>query len=229
MINNSVLLDSILPALPASSPAASKLKDLASDLSGPIDSARLAEHRAAMEGCLSSFQHDLARLKHAVDQGAAGPPPDAATGLPGPAAAQQLLSNRLSEGHPTFAAILVLDQLRALNARFGRTVGDEVLKLAAQGLADALDGAGILHRWRGPAFVVICTEGERQADDLGDNVRKLDAKRLESTISVESRSIHVKLTFSWNLERVPHSADLAAREFDDFVAGNATGAGKGTR
>ncbi len=225
----SMLLQSILPAVPPASPGAVRLQEILGDLNQPLSTPRLAEHRTAFESCQTSFQMDLARLKQAVQQGAAGPPPDSATGLPGPAAAQQLMTYRLKESQQTFAAILVLDQLRALNARFGRMVGDDVLKLAAQGLGTALDGSGILHRWRGPAFLVVCTKGQAQADDLEARIRKLIAKRLESTITVESRSIHVKITFTWKLEHVAVSAVAAAREFDDFVTAHGSGTGKAGR
>lgn len=214
-----LLVRALLPALPAASVSSAKLKDLSAFLdSGTLDNAALAAHRTALESCRSVLAQDITRLRNALESGAAGPPPDSATGLPGPAAAQQLITQRVAEGHPTFAAILVLDQLRALNARFGRAVGDEVLKLAAQGLALHLDGSGILHRWRGPAFLVVCTKGQRQADDLEERIRKLVVRRLESTINVESRSIHVKFTFTWRLEHVALSAEAMARDFDDFVS-----------
>jgi diguanylate cyclase (GGDEF)-like protein len=215
-----LLAETLLSAVPGTHPAADNLKALASDMQGPVDTAQLKAHRTALSACAGPLQRELLKMRATGESGPEGQPADSATGLPGPGSAQYLIGSRLQEGQQTFAAVLVLDQLRALNARFGRNVGDEVLLQIAQELDGQLGDSGVLHRWRGPAFLVVCTQGKRQATRLEQQVRDMVAKRLEKTINVESRSIHVKITFTWQVQEVSaeEPVETAVRRFDDFVS-----------
>jgi diguanylate cyclase (GGDEF)-like protein len=223
-----LLARTLTPAFPFDSVVTARLRAIEAEFEQPLETAKIAEHSARLEDSVGALKRELQRLRQVAETGTAGPPSDSATGLPGPAAAQQLIESRAREGKETFAAVLVLDQLRALNARFGRTVGDEVLMLAAQELDMHLGDAGILHRWRGPAFLVICTKGQQQVDDLGEKIQALVAKRLEKTLNVESRAIHVKITFTCHMEALAadEPAEVAVRRFDDFVGSHGTGVRK---
>jgi diguanylate cyclase (GGDEF)-like protein len=148
---------------------------------------------------------------------------DKATGLPGSSTAQAEIERAAAREEPPLIAVLVLDQLRVLNARFGRNVGDDVLAFAASELSRQLSDAGALYRWNGPAFVLISSLSEAKRQELESRLNQLAASRIDKTIEVEERSIHVKVTFSWHVHALAPSESVIqiTRILDDAVAATA--------
>lgn len=149
---------------------------------------------------------------------------DLATGLENAGAAESAFARRLDENGKGLVAILVLDQLRALNARFGRAVGDQVLALATVDLNRELSNIGQLYRWNGPSFVVVA-DVALQREALDDKLLAIAARRIEKTVAIENRSIHVKLSFSFHIQPLSTESTpaIVARNFDDYVASRLAG------
>jgi GGDEF domain-containing protein len=145
---------------------------------------------------------------------------DEATGLEGFTSAETRIEKCLVEGNRTLVAILVLDQLRALNARFGRGIGDQVMALAAEDLSKEFSNVGQLYRWNGPAFVLVANTKTTQPETLDQKIKVLASRRMEKTVNVENRSIHLKISFSWHLEIAESGASAVSvsRLLDDYVA-----------
>jgi GGDEF domain-containing protein len=148
------------------------------------------------------------------------PSVDGTTGLEGVLAFTGKIGQHVTAAKPLPVAVLVLDQLRALNARFGRIVGDRVLGLVAGDLAREFESFGELHRWNGPAFALLGNERLRTTGALDERIKSVAARRIEKTVDVESRSIHFKISFSWETHLVQEgwSVDTLTRALDDYVA-----------
>lgn len=63
---------------------------------------------------------------------------DPVTGLPLRPAAESALVDAAQVGGPLYVAVMVLDRLQGLNARFGREVGDQVLRVFSRTIQRAL-------------------------------------------------------------------------------------------
>lgn len=98
---------------------------------------------------------ELRRLRHQ-------PGRDATTGLPDARAFHARLVEELTRarrhGEPTAVAHLDLDHFGALNARFGRTVGDDVLSQVAVVLKLALRETDVVARLGGDSFGLLFPE-----------------------------------------------------------------------
>lgn len=150
---------------------------------------------------------------------------DPASGLPGVTSAQAELEKAISGGQGCAVAVLVLEQLRVLNARFGRAIGDEILALAAMELARQLADLGTLFRWNGPALLLVSNTPLEKLSLLETRLHELASNRIEKTIEVENRSIHLKLTFTWHLRTLDASTGVidVSRALDDVVTSRTTG------
>jgi GGDEF domain-containing protein len=144
---------------------------------------------------------------------------DGTTGLEGVLSFTGKIGHHVTAAKPIAVAVLVLDQLRALNARFGRAVGDRVLGLVAGDLSREFEDFGELHRWNGPAFALLANENLRTTSALDEQIKSVAAHRIEKTVAVEGRSIHFKISFSWETHLVQAGWSVATltRMLDDYV------------
>jgi diguanylate cyclase (GGDEF)-like protein len=103
---------------------------------------------------------ELERLRHQ-------PGRDPVTGLPDARAFQRRLAEELARatrhGLPMGVVLVDLDRFAALNARFGRTVGDAVLSEAALLLKLTLRESDVLARLGGDRYGILLPETDAQA------------------------------------------------------------------
>jgi GGDEF domain-containing protein len=161
----------------------------------------------------------IERLKAAIKQvprPATSGPKDAATGLLGPAEAEQRLAEVIHERAPIFTAVFVITNMHSINTRYGHAIGDQILRLYAEHLAGSLPGDA-LFRWSGPCFLALL----RRAGTL-EQVRRetalIAAKRLECTLPRGASTVLVTPSAaSWVF---PPADSLAAlmEKIDHFVA-----------
>jgi diguanylate cyclase (GGDEF)-like protein/PAS domain S-box-containing protein len=103
---------------------------------------------------------DVAELKWQQDQLAHLATHDGLTGLPN----RMLLVDRLAhavqrcarEADPMAVLFVDLDWFKAVNDEFGHDGGDEVLRVAARRIEDAVRGGDTVARFGGDEFVVVC-------------------------------------------------------------------------
>jgi GGDEF domain-containing protein len=148
---------------------------------------------------------------------------DQATRLPGVTAAQAEIEKAAAMEEPPLLAVMALDQLRMLNARFGRDFSDQVLAFAATELSRHTADAGALFRWNGPAFVLVSSLASPQRSQLETKLASLANNRIDTTVTVENRSIHVKVTFSWYVHPLARCEPVidVTRALDDLMASKA--------
>lgn len=92
---------------------------------------------------------------------------------------------------------LDLDRFKVINDNLGHSVGDEVLKVAAQRLAEVIGNNDILARWGGDEFVIILPEVESQTDV--DSIANSVARSLEDVIQLADREFHISTSIGISL------------------------------
>lgn len=140
---------------------------------------------------------------------------DPVTGL-APASAAEREIDRLAGRGGAYAVCFVLGLARAIEARNGGAVADEMLRVCAQRIAQRLRAGDQLFRWRGPAVVAVI-ERAGGLDVVRQEMAALAPLRDEHTIAgPNGRGVTISLTASWI--PVPLlEADVARAKLKDFV------------
>ena len=121
---------------------------------------------------------------------------DPLTGLTERAGAEAALAAAVKDSQPVFAAVFVADRLDMINARFGRSVGDDVLLFFSQHVAHGLKEADRLYRWTGPAILAILHR-ETSVASVREDINGLFARRLNMNVTSENRSVLLAVTAKW--------------------------------
>ena len=135
-------------------------------------------------------------------------------------AAEDAIANKISAGKEFIVGLFVMDRVASINGKFGRLVGDEILLMGAQHLAQKLSGAA-LYRWSGPAYVAIL-DISGNASSIENHVKQAGAMRFEKTIEADKRSVLLLVTSSCQVLRVTSgmSPDSVFRGMDTFLSAN---------
>jgi GGDEF domain-containing protein len=145
------------------------------------------------------------------------PAEDAITGLPSRPAAETALASATQAGAPAFAAVLVLDRLQALNMRFGRTVGDEVLIEFARTIAKRLFPKDQLFRWSGPVLMALLPR-PGTIEQVRKEIAQIVETKLEHTIKTPTRSILIPIGARWAVFPMMAAPGLIYQRIDPFAA-----------
>jgi GGDEF domain-containing protein len=198
-----------------------------------LDDVRLI--RTQLSDCLADIRHEAERqrrnqqstIEH-LSQGLSecrlqspnaveNPAQDAVTRLPVRQAAEQALVDASQEGAPAFAAVLVLDRLQALNLKFSREVGDEVLAEFARAIEQKLPYPDQLFRWGGPSLLALLHRRTTIESVRAEVGRILDTK-LEHNIQTPSRSIMIPIAPRWAVFPMMAAPRLLYKRIDTFSA-----------
>jgi GGDEF domain-containing protein len=192
--------------------------------------------RVQLAACLASVRNESVRVREAMQfqidslqaavqrsrdnlKSAMAEPPDPATGLPGRASAEQSIANKIAEGRDFAIALFLVDRLVAINGRYGRPIGDQILLTVAQHLGQEHAQSSSLFRWSGPAFIQVFPI-DANVSSVERLVKKLGSVRLQKDIDTGGGSVMLAITCSWILEIVTplDSVEMFCRKLDDFVA-----------
>lgn len=119
------------------------------------------------------------------------------------------LSVGLRYGVPACLLLLDLDFFRIVNDRLGHTVGDQVLKMAADLIRGTVRDSDIVGRYRGNTFAVVLPHTNRQqAHSLAERLRER-VERYPFTIEAGQ----VRTTASIGLAAVPDTTVVSVSEW----------------
>ena len=121
---------------------------------------------------------------------------DACTGLPVRAEAELAITQALESGRQMYLAVFYLHRMGLTNARFGETIGDQVILFCSQHIATTItEPQDQLFRWSGPAFVVLLERSESLLTVSGEVQRALSTP-LSRFFETATRSVYlpIKLT-----------------------------------
>jgi len=142
---------------------------------------------------------------------------DAVTGLPLRPAAEAALVSGVQAGAAPYVAVMVLDRLQGLNARFGREVGDQVLRVFARTVQRALTAGDQLYRWSGPVLLALLPRQgaiERVRTEMG----RIVETKVEHTIETGSRSILIPIAPRWAVFPMSAAPRLLCQRIDTFAS-----------
>jgi GGDEF domain-containing protein len=159
----------------------------------------LAQLREQLEDAKGVKQPENKDLAPAVDQ---------LSGLDLREAAEQALAAAMERGGPSYAALFVVDRLHVINAQFGYSTGDQVLRAFCSHLKSFLSPQDRLFRWTGPAFVGLLDRGEEPAEIQSD-VERIASFKLEATVQIGNRSILLPVNCASVLVPLAEASTLA--------------------
>jgi len=139
---------------------------------------------------------------------------DYITGLPNRAWLEELLGEAVESAERTdsvmHVALLEIDQLEIINDTLGHATGDEILKIAAQRITEAVGATDIVARFGGDEFCVVRTDGADGADKLGAALT--DA--LSGPVVIEGRRFHLTASTGISSSEVGNSPQGLLRDAD---------------
>ena len=145
---------------------------------------------------------------------------DPVTKLPERASAEGALAAAAKESQPVFGAVFVADRLDLINARFGRSVGDDLLLFFSQHVAKGMKESDWLYRWSGPAILAILHR-PTSLTPVREEVNGLMAKRLTINVTSENRSVMLAVPAKWMVFNTHEIRPLPRliKSIDAFVHG----------
>lgn len=143
---------------------------------------------------------------------------DPLTGLPNRRVAEDVLATNCARSR-TFAAIVVMARLHAINARYGVQIGDEMIRHTARELVRDLP-AFTVHRWSGPSFLAF-TQEEDSLQMAQSRLRTIPPLQMSNAAGgTRERSLMLPVSTAWTvyaLESETSAASLITK-LDSFVA-----------
>jgi diguanylate cyclase (GGDEF)-like protein len=145
---------------------------------------------------------------------------DTVTGLPCRPDAEGAIAEAARSTAISFVAVMVLERLQVLNARFGREAGDEILAAYAQMVKKSLTPQDRLFRWGGPALIALLPR-QRSLQLVRSEFTHIMETRLEHNIQTPSRSVLIPVSAKWCLYPMMAAPRLLVQKIDEFAAGPA--------
>ena len=146
---------------------------------------------------------------------------DMVTGLPNFRAAENAIRSALSAGSSTYAVLFCVERVDVINGRFGFSIGDRILMLFGQHLAQHLSKNDQLFRWRGPGFLALF---DRTGPEISirAEIARIVSTRLEQEIELSGRSVLLPVSASWMLTGLMDSSlEKISKKLDAFSAAQA--------
>jgi GGDEF domain-containing protein len=160
-----------------------QLKEIGRKLESARDVEELRLGKSSLSGCLAEVCREAER-QLADSRGDATR--DAVTDLEDRPAAEAALVAACASEAQLCAAVLVVDRLPLYNRRYGREVGDKVLRFFAEYARHSFAPGVALYRWSGPALVMLV---HGTLDKVQPEVRGALETRLQYECETGSRTI----------------------------------------
>jgi GGDEF domain-containing protein len=176
-------------------------------------------HKAEGKALVETLQQQLADSKDLSAGASRAVNLDPATGLADKAEAQRALEQAANsqEVSGKFVLIAVVNRMRAVNARFGYNIGDQILGMVAEYFRRSLPAEDKLCRWQGPALLAILSR-KVSLTLVRHEIRRFAEARLEKTFVVGERSIMLPVSTSWTVFPLIGPADAMLRRIEIFTS-----------
>jgi GGDEF domain-containing protein len=152
---------------------------------------------------------------------------DGTTGLPVRSEAEGALRRAIETEAHSYAAVFYLHRMALTNARFGESIGNQVILFCSQHIASLVArNNDALFRWSGPAFVAVLDRDESEIS-VAAEVQRLVGNPLSRFFETSARSVYlpVKVTGSV-IPLFNTSYDDAIERLQTFIL-NASGQASG--
>jgi len=175
----------------------------------------MIERTSVMERKLAETRQETERLKLDLDEARDDASRDALTNLPNRRAIDRQLEAIGEAGKLLSVAFCDIDHFKAINDKYGHAVGDRVLKVVAETLAESMD-PHVVGRFGGEEFVVMLQETDQaSAFALIERAREALSQR---NFRVRDTDEPIgQVTFSAGIAATHHDPMEALREADDLL------------
>ena len=146
---------------------------------------------------------------------------DLVTGLPNFRGAEQALRSAIAAGSNTYAALFCVERVDVINSRFGFSIGDRILMLFGQHLAQHLSKNDRLFRWRGPTFLALIDRNGPEMS-IRAEIARIVSTRLEQEIELSGRSVLLPVSAAWMVTGMADSSiEKISKKLDAFSVAQA--------
>jgi GGDEF domain-containing protein len=177
--------------------------------------ARTSRTVADLNGTLESVRSEIGRA--GANSETASPETDSVTGLPDRRAAESAIERECLLQRSSQAVVIGLDNLSAVSLRYGRAIGDEVLRSFGDHLVQLLSPEEELFHWDGPALLVLSRRPERP-DRIRERFGRILEKKFEHSIQTSSRDTVLTVMTRWAVLPVGAEAEAMFRKIELFLA-----------
>ncbi len=182
-----------------------------------------AEQERRSEQLAEELRETMSRPESAAILSEAVADLDMVTGLPNFRSAEKAIRTALATHTSTYLALFCVDRVEVINSRFGFAVGDRILMLFGQHLAQRFSKTDRLFRWRGPGFLALLDRTGPETS-IRAEIARIGSARLEQEIELGGRSVLLPVAASWMLTGVADSTlDKLTKKLDQFSAAQAGG------
>jgi diguanylate cyclase (GGDEF)-like protein len=142
---------------------------------------------------------------------------DPLTGCPNREAAEVAIATRCESDKTSFVAVMMIERLQLYNTRFGRVVGDDLLRSFAESVRQSLSPRDTLYRWTGPTLVVvfdrICS-----IEDMRRELKRLLDKIPPKTVETETRTATLSMASRWGVFPTSSPLKMLVKNIDMFTS-----------
>lgn len=124
-----------------------------------------------------------------------GPEIDKVSGLEEREAAERAMTAAMERGGLFYAALFVVDRLHLINAQFGYSTGDRILREFSEHLKTSLLPQDQLFRWSGPAFLAVFERSEEPAEIEAD-IQRIAGGQLEAAVQIGNGCVRLPIVRS---------------------------------
>jgi GGDEF domain-containing protein len=165
---------------------------------------------------LEALQKEVAGSQQRIAEHSLAADIDPATGLPGKSEAERAIQHASSSAGKMLA-VVVINRVQAVYARFGYSVGDQMLAVTAQHFRKNLSARDRLYRWHGPTFIVLLDRDER-IDHVRAEFRHFADTKLEKTVEIGSRTVLIPISANWSIFPIAAPAETLMKRVETFTA-----------
>lgn len=152
------------------------------------------------------------------EEGTPEPPDlDPVTGLPSKETCVKALHRPIPAHKRRYIVTLVVNNLEAINARFGYEIGNNVLCRFIDFVVQVMRAEDRVYRWSGPTLVTVIETAET-LDQIRAYIGKILVPRLEETFRIEGRSVLIPVSAAWSVFRLTTTVVQAERQIESFTS-----------
>jgi GGDEF domain-containing protein len=189
-----------------------QLMELCGKLAAETAPEQLRLGKLALADCLAEVRQEAVRQWTGVEREA---DVDTITQLPGRPAAESALAEACAGETEQCAVVLVVERMTLYNRRYGRDVGDRVLRFFAQFARRSFAAGGQLYRWTGPSLLLLRPGTVEKAKA---EVRRILESKLEYDLDLHSRTVLLALETKWTMLPMMVDPRLLMNKIDAFVS-----------
>lgn len=141
---------------------------------------------------------------------------DSATGLPGQPECCAAIRDAIGRGTRHYAAVMVVNRVEQISARFGKEAGDCMLARFREYIEGQFEEGDLFFRW-GSGLVAI-VERPYSFEQVRINLKRMFEAPLSETIDVNGRSVFVPISAAWSVFMICATPETTEKQIEKFLA-----------